>query len=538
MAHVFIEDIAKAMGQDPAQLTALESRKYCILIDWALVILNHTTLNEPHTPWLEPMDIDDEQSRKIIDTIAKGLKAEEFKALDKQKINFTEREAMMETLCEKLGCELKIVDEIDNVEISYYDIQISKKGLVYTNSLTYQPQLNPKDPDVTKRNDYLKKAYDELKESKLFTSKIESFFTEKKDNQLAVNKLEYLSASKKLAIHHAPKLLIFYLTIIRDIKAIQQNQNLKTSEDDIKNLLNHITPLIDHVASTPTNNVAILEINQLLREILPKDKKDPLRPKIAENLSKMMVNHATLRNFKTVNDIKEGSKPIDRVILIGAEDLADKEVISSLEMILENHKNENIVVTFNVGDIEKVDKINVDKETKECTPFTLHAIGHGAIVQQKINANIGPYRGDAVMVGSKLAALVNKCPNINHVRLTGCFTGLMREDADLKKMQEKQRINFTRNDEHRRTLTMVTDNNLTGTESPFHEGTVAVSCWNSIDKSNRQISMTVSPGIIEPDKDLGKMMWKPTAGIPKEHEGIKEVRVTTTDGPKNKLKML
>lgn len=201
-------------------------------------------------------------------------------------------------------------------------------------------------------------------------------------------------------------------------------------------------------------------------------------------------------------------------------------------MLLKKYANENIIVTFDVADVTNVNTRNASVNKT----FTLHAIGHGSVAaNQKMNANIGPYRGDAAMVGNKIATLVNACGLIDHVRITGCFSGLMRENANLDMLQEKKHVNVTMNEEYRRTLTLVTDSDLNDTNSPFLGSTVAVNCWNGIDKSKRQISMTVSPGIIEPDKEFGRMMWKSTLSAPKDHEGIKEVRVTTTQGPKNKL---
>lgn len=533
MPNVLIEDIAKAMDQDPTQLTALQSRKYCILIDLALVMLNASKLEDLYTPRLKPINIDVEQRQQIIDTIAKALKSGEFKELDLQKPDSEMLDNMREKLGEYLGCSQATVNKVIESAgfISDYEREIKQNGFVYTESLAYQPRFDPNDVDVKNHNRHLKQAYDKLKVKKLFTANVDDFITENSNMQLVVNPIESLSAAKKLAPSHASELVIFYLEIIKSLNAIQVKQNLTIYEEHVKKLLNNIVPLIEYISPTGENQMAVLEINQLLRGILPKDKKAPLQPKIAKMLSQMMVNHPILRNFQTLSSIDK-NVPIDRVILLGSEDLADQEVMTSLEVLLKKHANENIIVTFDVADVTKVNTRNASVNKT----FTLHAIGHGSVAaNQKMNANIGPYRGDAAMVGNKIATLVNACGLIDHVRITGCFSGLMRENANLDMLREKKHVNVTMNEEYRRTLTLVTDSDLNDTNSPFLGSTVAVNCWNSIDKSKRQISMTVSPGIIEPDKEFGRMMWKSTLSAPKDHEGIKEVRVTTTQGPKNKL---
>lgn len=533
MPNVLIEDIAKAMDQDPTQLTALQSRKYCILIDLALVMLNASKLEDLYTPRLKPINIDVEQRQQIIDTIAKALKSGEFKELDLQKPDSEMLDNMREKLGEYLGCSQATVNKVIESAgfISDYEREIKQNGFVYTESLAYQPRFDPNDVDVKNHNRHLKQAYDKLKVKKLFTANVDNFITENSNMQLVVNPIESLSAAKKLAPSHASELVIFYLEIIKSLNAIQVKQNLTIYEEHVKKLLNNIAPLIEYISPTGENQMAVLEINQLLRGILPKDKKAPLQPKIAKMLSQMMVNHPILRNFQTLSSIDK-NVPIDRVILLGSEDLADQEVMTSLEVLLKKHANENIIVTFDVADVTNVNTRNASVNKT----FTLHAIGHGSVAaNQKMNANIGPYRGDAAMVGNKIATLVNACGLIDHVRITGCFSGLMRENANLDMLQEKKHVNVTMNEEYRRTLTLVTDSDLNDTNSPFLGSTVAVNCWNGIDKSKRQISMTVSPGIIEPDKEFGRMMWKSTLSAPKDHEGIKEVRVTTTQGPKNKL---
>lgn len=534
MAKVLIEDIARAMEQDPAQLTALQSRKYCILIDLALVMLNASKLEDLYTPRLKQINIDDEQRQQIIDTIAKALKAGEFKELDLQNPKSEMLDNMREQLGKYLGCSQATVDKIieDAGFISDYEREIKKNGFVYTESLSYQPRFDPNDIDVKNQNKNLKLAYDKLKVNKLFTANVDNIITENSNMQLCVNQIESLSAAKRLAPSHASELIIFYLEIIKSLNAIHVKQNVSIYEEDIKKLLNNITPLIEHISPTSDNQEAVLKINLLLRAILPKDKKAPLQPKIAKMLSQMMVNHPVLRNFQTLGSIDKNA-PIDRVILLGSEDLADQEVMTSLEVLLKKHPNENIIVTFDVADVTNVNTRNASVNKT----FTLHAIGHGSVAaNQKMNANIGPYRGDAAMVGNKISTLVNACGLIDHVRITGCFSGLMRENANLDLLREKKHVNVTMNEEYRRTLTLVTDSDLNDTNSPFLGSTVAVSCWNGIDKSKRQISMTVSPGIIEPDKEFGRMMWKSSPGVPSEQHGIKEVRVTTSEGPKNKLK--
>jgi|GEM_PF-6353809 len=532
MPVVLIEDIAKIMGEDPADLTDLEKRKYCILIDWALTLATINEVKEPYTPNLKVIELPQEQCRKIIKAITKALKAGKFSNLDQLKPETELMDEMFEILCGYLSVDQGIADKVDLGFIDEYVKAIEKKGYVYTQSLTYGPKLNQQSSDIINANSKLKKAYDKLKNEKVFTREIEEFFVEK--NKMAgINNIQSLAANKKSTEAHAADLVVFYLELIKALQTIKQNQNVNYSDEDMRALINHITPLIDKIKPILANSAVLLEIQNLLQEVLPRDKKDNNRPKIATMMSKMMVNHDQLRNFKTLDSMPE-KVAIDRVILIGSEDLADDEVMHSLKMLLKNHSKEKIIVTFDVNDVKKVNERN----KAENHTFTLQAIGHGSLSASKqLNANIGPYRGNASKVGDDVAALVNECPLINHVRITGCFSGLMRDDADLQTMQEKQHVKIIESKEHRRTLTMVIDVDLKDENCPFVEGTVAISCWNGIKKENRAISMTVSPGIIEPDKELGRMMWKPTSNTPKGNEGIKEVCLSTASGPKNKLRM-
>lgn len=148
-----------------------------------------------------------------------------------------------------------------------------------------------------------------------------------------------------------------------------------------------------------------------------------------------------------------------------------------------------------------------------------------------VNSNLGPFRGPAEETGKKVAELVSQCHNITHVRLTGCATGKMRDDATLEEMTEKHRPDNFPDKDVRRTLIYIHPDNFTQKNNHvFFEKAAAVSCWNNINKENRQLTMTVSPNILQAIEN--KPYMQSYFYLTKMDEGIKEIQVKTSETAK------
>ncbi|MGE3318212.1 MAG: hypothetical protein AB7I18_02860 [Candidatus Berkiella sp.] len=546
MAHLLIEDVLRDLGKDPSKLSLLEKRKYCILVDWALALSQ-----KQNTPYLNKVDLPQDEVDKLRKGIVTALTqdSQSFVDLDKPKPDSEEMDDMFDSLAQCLNLEK---GEIDTGFISDYISILSKKGLVHTESPDLQYSPFTKDVIVENITKNLNEQYEMLKSKKLFTAKRNEYFAYDSENKvLDIINLDTLSHTNKLAANHAAKLIIFYLRIMNGFKAIKAAQNIEFSQGTMLALYDKMKPLIKYL---DVNNVADIQaaqlISELMKTITPRDSKDKLKSKMGEALSELLfkfpqvivfsdprINHPSYPDckFQTMSnfaEIEKQKKPVDRVILISGEDLANEESMRSLEVILLKHPNENIIVTYKPEDIKIIDQYNKALGAQ----FTLNVVGHGSLEGEKtLNANLGPYRGSAATTGQKLAVLVNECSQVNHLRITGCFTGLLRDDAELKKYPLVPKEKYATS-EISRTFTMESTSDLTDANSPFVDTSVAVHCWNAIDKKGREISMTVSPGIIEPEQSLGRMVWKSSSRSNPDHHGIKEVRITTPQGPKSKPK--
>jgi hypothetical protein len=570
MPSLLIEDLAKELGKDPKSLSPLELRKYFILIDWAVTLETWDLLpletegevTPQRFPLSRRVNLTEEQRIRLMKGLVKGIQENQFIKLDIVKPDAGLMEEMLVNLAKELKCE----DRADEISVEYmisiadYEKVIMKSTHLYSNLLTYEPALN-----IDEIRFGLQKQYEGLRELKVFTARIEKFIVfNDVEKCFDVEKIDSLVPSKKLVEANAADLVLFYLNIMSSLKKLGT-----VAEGVLKNIYKKIPPLIKHLKS---NDADTTDIALLMKELMPNDSRNTLKSDIGKDLSILIMNNPFLRgkpfidfSFKTFSVVNK-EKPINRVIMIGPEDLANDEVLKTIRIMINNHSDENIVLAFDGKDILEVNKHNEEFKTK----FTLNVIGHGGVEMEtntnivekphtnrvkKINANLGPFRGPASSTGDKLGELVNQCPNINHLRITGCFTGLIREGADLSKLTEKKRnqgvVEADRRDngvveQDRRTFTMESSGKLDDKNSPFVDTSVARHCWNKIDKENRQFSMTVSPDLIEPDEmemiepkkrvpnanKIGLMKWKTGSDATKKSNGIKEICVTTPEGPK------
>jgi hypothetical protein len=526
MPRLLIEDLAKELGKDPNKLSAQEFRNYLILIDWALAL----EVNTHQIPYLEKIEIEQEQVSRILKVLVEAIERGEFKDLDGSP-DWNTMDDMLVELAEKLGHKARadsMVGDGSTARMADYEAKIKKNAYVHSDLLTFVPDFPKTQPEVQAAESRLLKQYNKLKDLEIFTAKRGNFINNEMKN-LVIDKIEQLNPSlKKIKEEEAAELVIFYLDLMSTLNRFKGLFNFELAADILNALYKHVNPLIKMIH---TNDGSVERIKLLLHELMPHESKDKLKSKIGEGLSQLIINNQRLRGlpysltpFKIFSEV-EMDKPIDRVILIGGEDLTNDEVTRTINMILSKHANETIVVTFDKNEIQKIDQHNKALEKK----FTLNVVGHGKLKGVKdLNANLGPFRGAASKTGHELADLVNKCPNIDHLRITGCFTGLIKENADLSKFQEKPRTEYK---EELRTFTMKTSDDLNDSNSPFVDTTVAINCWNNINKENREISMTVSPGLIEPDEKIRHMAWI-SGSSDKKGAGIKEICITTPEGPK------
>lgn len=533
MPRLLVEDLANSLGKDPSKLKASEFRIYLILIDWALAL----ETNWHQTPYLAKVDIDQEKINKIKVVLVTAIAGEQFKKLE-GKPDLNDMDDMFIELATAFGVKERaelMVNEGSTASMADYELKIAKGAYIHSDTLTYVPELPKANPKVKAATAQLLALYNQLKELKVFTANREEFIEYNKEKKaLDIIKIDQLNPStKKITNKDATQLVLFYLTLMSTFKTYNELSTIKIAEGVFKDIYKHINPLIQLLKS---NDIEMVQIARLMRDLMPNDSKNIMKTKLGKGLSQLIMNNQTLRGspytqagfFKIFAEIHK-DKPIDRVILIGPEDLANEEVIKTINMILTKHSNENIVITFDKDEIPKIDQHNkmLDKS------FTLNVVGHGSLKGEKeLNANLGPFRGIASKTGMELATLVNLCTNINHLRITGCFTGLIKKDADLKKYEEFKEKPRTEFINELRTFTMKTSGELNEINSPFVDTTVAVNCWNNINKENREISMTVSPGLIEPDEEIKHMAWPRAKNADKSDTWIKEICITTPEGPK------
>ncbi|MGE3318211.1 MAG: hypothetical protein AB7I18_02855 [Candidatus Berkiella sp.] len=492
MHKLLIENVAVALGKNPTLLDDIELRKLCILIDWTLALLTQA----PHTPLLQR---DIALMEDFTGTLARIIQADGFVELNEQNPNSEKMDDMFRRLGHQLGFSDDMMDDIDTGFISDYETALTKDGLFYTNSLKYKSKLT--EPEKQALNNITQQLFQQF----LFLRKSEHSLFEFNANECAISINHFFDfmPSNLTTLEKAN----FCLTLLNHLVSFQKNFKRSISESSLHSLctlLENLQPALP----------ASKDIEQGLTELITQTKRSPIVDGLRQILTRYLMRFPNLRGWENFDNFQ--SQPIDRVILLGYQDIADEEIIRVVNLMYRKHPNENIVVTFNPEDVLRMNN-----------PFTLQVIGHGTIEgPNTINSNLGPFRGDARVTGKQVAELVNKCPHVEHLRLYSCFSGKLNYN-NRQRLTEKQRPHHA-NAHIRRKLNMMLDGNLTPENSPFVEYAPAVSCWNAINKAGRNIRMTVSPGIFEPEEALGCMVWKESSCDEDLAKGIKDICVTTT----------
>lgn len=519
MKKVLIESIAQALSKDPLSLSSLELRKLCILIDWTMALETYQQGNT-FTPLLsDKIVLSDAKVEKLSSQLISAIQADGFPELDLLKPDSEQMDDMFKRLGVFLGYNQLIINDMLSGTgfISDYEKQIQKQGLIYTDYLQYKKQLT--DFDVNNLNQTtaeLALEYPWLENQSLV-------WHNPNNNTIEINTQllipQHVTATQKT---------LFILALLEKLVSFKRNHCFPISEHCLQFLIEQLKQSISQLVVESSHFIILKQIEVSLTELIKQSKKWSINNELCAHLAKIITHCPVLRGWSTLSQCRL-DQPIHRIILMGHEDVTDDEVTATVNVMKKNHPNENIAITYTPDDVVKA---NLRNQVFSNFPFTLQVIGHGT--QQSgtdFTANLGSFRGDAVTTGRALAQLVNACANIHHIRLSCCFSGQV--DAEQMKqvtLFEKERSKHSDAPEVRKTFTLVSNGILTAENCPFALKTAAMSCWNALQLNGRNISMTVSPGIIEPDVHINRMVWKPS--IDDLVIGVKEIRITTERGPK------
>jgi len=490
---LLIENVAASLRMNLTELDDLQLRKLCILIDWTLTLFTYQPGNSI-TPLLSGnILLADDLTHKLTDAI----QADGFNELNEQNPDSEQMDDMFKRLGHHLGFSDDVICNVDTGFISDYEKGLADKGLVYTNYLTYKKKLSSQEQKALGTiEQQLRRQYPWLNVLPIFQL----------DNNSCISVFNALNNTSSTVT--ALETYLFSLELLNQLAWFQRTFKRNVSAESVLAISSYLSAQLD---SLPVSK----EIEQGLTQLISQSKKSPQVDLLRETLARYLARYPELRDWKNLEHFP--AQPIHRIILLGYQDVADEEIIRVINLMYRKHPHENIAVTFNPEDVKKINN-----------PFTLQVIGHGNVEDPNtINANLGPFRGNARRTGLKVAELVNACPHIMHVRLSSCFSGKLTGN-NLDRLSEKRRTLDQVASHARRTLSMMLNDNLTPNNSPFVDYCPAVSCWNAIrNKEDRSIMMTVSPGIIEPEEALGCMVWKTSTYDATFERGIKDIHLTS-----------
>lgn len=500
MGSLLIENVAIALGTDPRELDDLRLRKLCILIDWTLTLLTREETKKSYTPlFRKDIVVKDELTTRLANIIQK----DGFAELDRPCPDSELMDNMFRRLGVKLGFSIDFIESIETGFISDYETCLANNGLVYTNFLSYKSKLS--EHEQTALRDITRQLAGQFPNLRL--NNLSFFAFDEREGTISINNLSDFGFNNLTGLEKA----LFLITLLNYLASFQKNFKRTISESSLVNIFNQLNNLQNTLPASK-------EIEQGLTEFIALNKRTPISDKLRQLLTCYLLRFPEFRGWKVFDHFS--SQPIHRIILLGYQDIADDEIIRTVNLMYRKHPNENIAVTFNPEDVLQV-----------ANPCTLQVIGHGTIENETtINANLGPFRGNAHLTGRQVAELVNQNPNIQHLRLYSCFSGKLN-NGNLHRLSELQRPSHHLSSEIRRKFYMLQEGNLTPDNSPFVDFSPAVSCWNAINKQGRAITMTVSPGIIEPEESLGCLVWKSTTYDEGFARGIKDIFVTTGRNP-------
>lgn len=536
MSKLLVEKLAAAFGLDPSTLSSSQYRNLCIIIDFTLEI-KETQKNSQYNPFNKLLSHPNILEEKEVENLLIQLAAANKEGI------FTSLEASnppLEEILEKLCQHLEVKDSnligplLSNVpsDIKEYERALAENKSAYTEGLQFKRDSTQTLATLKKFSSFLSREYEILCKKPFPDSQALAFAFNEEQSMVEVKNLKaihFLPKSDKKgyflnksdASLPPPVSLIKHLLItLSMMNQLKKELNCKAiSEENVKEIIAQLKPLFrENLNLSPTDQRDIRDLLKKVHDFLPRN--DSNRKALAELISAFVMEYPSLRSWKKLQEFKDKDM-IHRVILLSKDDIADAEVNATLALMIKKHPRENIVITFEPKDVIEINRRNKLNNV----PFTLQVVGHGSLKQEdhSINANLGPFRGSALETGKKVAELVNKCPLIDHVRLTGCFTARVQEEADLEDHFFEKDLPSGRED---RTLTTIPDAPLSKTQV-FLPQSAIVSCWDNINKENREIYLTASPGIIEADNDAGHMVWRSSDSKKRVDDHVKDIHIST-----------
>ncbi len=534
--RVLIEDIAKGLDIEPESLTIAQKTYIYALISMWMVLAKYKEKIKGNEPTQA-------EAKQLTDDLIAAIKSDE--TLMKLPRNeppidndFTEYYV---TLAERLGidsdditsCMIELLD-IDPNNYAFYRSHLAQGIQAHSATLVFDPNkiIEMPEPQVSEVL-ALEGKYDE---NILFKApKNQRLLELTNDSLIQINK-RYLDkfktckyakqiSGRKLKSNDLPKvqkLVEYFSDVLISLQKMKANSyqvdpvSLGIFCDIIKPYFSIDRVCLDELGYEKAK-ILFDALNLLSRSRSLKTKNN----KTAEKLKALRVDLAIA--YPQLVDIPlkkvDQATPIHRVILIGADDINDREVLSGIRVMIKKHPDENIIVTSRVSEVKDINTRNKQLQT----PFKLHVFGHGSLR----SANLGPIRrptaaGSAVV----LAKLVNQCEMIEHVRISACISGALSDEADFSLEDHSVK---NKGDKKRKTYTVVHQDKTT--DNLFHKQSVAKACWDMIDTSKgREIIMTVSPVVIVPSEEDEAIILKSKP----EKLDIRDIHITTAQGIKAK----
>lgn len=528
MRSLFVEDLAVALNEDVNSLSPKQHRNLCIMLDWALEI-NALQKDSEYSVFSQllsnPNQLTETEYQTLYQRLIQAHRAGVFRSLESE--DEPDMEKSIDDFCSYLEATdslLKNKLQLFVASLKEYEQALIAQPKAYSRSLEYKQ-------DFSQTEHVLKEVSVELKVllnsigMELDTCSIPAH------NWLTLNTSHVIETNPVLQSFlrmcfisgNEISTVQVYLQMMLKISRLKKATNLKVSEETLQFFLDLVAPLLEKPCFSNMSFEQAKALETLLRDLhATLELHSLMREKLAHLFANFVMKNKTVRLWNTPTDLLSKNMPIHRVILFGAEDIADPEIWITISMMIAKHSQENIAVTCYDSDVKEVNK--------QKASFVLQVIGHGKWeAQESIHSNLGPYRGDAQKTAREVASLANMCLGINHIRLSSCFSGAVAEASEaLNELHEKEQSLI----EGMRTLTLTTNLPLTPNK-PFLPYSAAFLCWNNLRKNNREISLTASPGIIEPDQALGHLTWCKSSVKPRNDDGIKEIRITTPKGPKS-----
>lgn len=391
MSKLLIENLATALGMQPTELDRFMLRKFSFLISCTLIANGIS----------EEDDLNENDANDLLIKLAAGLKNGEFAELDSDNAEYIPSN-IYNTIVDKIFKCFGIPDSNMDLWFKLYNSipkikrEITGNGIKHTLTLNYEQavEINEATIDLIVMNsgNKLKNLYQNLSttlaQKYKNTLKIKNFtlshhFLKRniQDPQMVDIKqagyllIQHAKDFNELTAQDATTLFNYYVLILDTIEKLTAKYGLKPKSSELQSLYKNMTLVSKKVASQVINDyVARLEASLRKFDIhhidglnLEVNDQEALRLKL---LSSLLL---TSKQWKVVEDYSP-EIPIDRVILVDKIDLTDEETKHNINLILNKHPKENIVLAFDAAEVKRIDQRNTHLGNH---PFTLQVHGHG-----------------------------------------------------------------------------------------------------------------------------------------------------------------